>query len=339
MKIAQFRYALLNTAFQVLSISKITRLIRKFSTCKGIIFTLHRVLPDKVAPFQPNAILQITPQFLEDTIIKARELGFDIVNLDEAQRRICSKQKEKPFVVFTFDDAYRDNLIYALPILQKHKCPFTLYVPTAFVDGKGELWWQLLEDIISKNDNIILDDGDIETKTTKQKQKAYDRLYWQMRKMPEPERIKLVQTLTKNHNIDLDNHCQNLIMNWQELEIFANEPLCTIGAHTVHHYELAKLSAVDVKKEIKLSADILEKKFGKRPKHFSYPIGAKSSAGANEYQIAKKLGFLTCVTTLPGGLYSEHETQLNHLPRISLNGLFQKKQYIKVFLTGAIFGR
>ncbi len=335
----QFRYTLLNTAFQILSISKITRLIRKFSNCKGLIFTLHRVLPDKVAPFQPNAILQITPQFLESAIIKTRERGFDIVTLDEAQRRICSKQKEKPFVVFTFDDAYRDNLTFALPILQKHKCPFTLYVPTAFVDGKGELWWQLLEDIISKNDNIISDDGDIKTKTIKQKQKAYDKLYWQMRKIPEPERIKLVRTLAKNHDIDLDSHCQNLIMNWQELEIFANEPLCTIGAHTVHHYELAKLSAVDVKKEIKLSADTLEKKLGKRPKHFSYPIGAKSSAGENEYQIAKQLGFLTCVTTLPGGLYSKHQTQLNHLPRISLNGLFQNKRYLEVFLTGAIFGR
>ncbi|MEK7247760.1 MAG: glycoside hydrolase family 38 C-terminal domain-containing protein, partial [Chloroflexota bacterium] len=41
---------------------------------------------------------------------------------------------EKRFAVFTFDDAYRDNLKYALPVLRRHQCPFTLYVPTALVD-------------------------------------------------------------------------------------------------------------------------------------------------------------------------------------------------------------
>ena len=52
-------------------------------------------------------------------------------------------------MVFTFDDAYRDNLRYALPILRHHECPFTLYVPTALVDGVGEVWWQALEDIVA----------------------------------------------------------------------------------------------------------------------------------------------------------------------------------------------
>ncbi len=53
-----------------------------------MIFTLHRVLPDEPADFSPNAILQVRPDFLDFTIKRIRQLGFDIVDLDEGIRRI-----------------------------------------------------------------------------------------------------------------------------------------------------------------------------------------------------------------------------------------------------------
>ncbi len=333
------KYGVIKIAFELLYISQLPHLIRKFSSCKGIIFTLHRVLPDKVAPFHPNAILQITPDFLEEVITKTRKKGFDIVNIDEAIARISSDKKQKPFVVFTFDDAYKDNLTYALPILKKHNCPFTLYVPTAFVDGRGELWWQVLEDIIANNKSVVFDDCEYPTLTISQKKKAFETIYWEMRSMKEDRRIKKTQKFASYYNIDMSAHCQQIIMNWQELEIFANEELCTIAAHSVNHYELAKLSDEELHWEMQQSADILEEKFQTRPKHFSYPIGATRSASTREYEKAKQLGFSSGVTTLPGGLYSKHKDVLSSLPRVSLNGYFQKSRYIEVFLTGAIFGR
>src|SRR6185312_3509232 len=96
------------------------------------------------------------PGFLDAAIVRVRQLGFDIVSLDEALERIGAKTPGKPFVVFTFDDGYRDNLRYALPILRHHGCPFTLYVPTALVDGVGEVWWQALEDIIASEDALAV---------------------------------------------------------------------------------------------------------------------------------------------------------------------------------------
>jgi len=333
------KYTVIKTAFELLSFSQVPKIIRHFSSCKGIIFTLHRVLPDKVAPFQPNAILQITPDFLETVILKVRKRGFDIVSFDEAVRRIKSSQKNKPFIVFTFDDAYKDNLTYALPILKKHKCPFTLFVPTGFIDGKGELWWQVLEDIVRDNDKVVFDEIEYIAKTKTQKEKTYEIIYWQMRSLNEKKRVEKTKKFATFYNVDMFEHCQQLVMNWQELQIFADEPLCTIGAHTVNHFELAKLSKKDAHWEIKQSADVLEEKFNIRPKHFSYPIGALRSANEREYNIIKEQAFETAVTTLPGGLYSKHKDSLNHLPRVSLNGHFQKLRYLEVFLTGAIFGR
>ncbi|UXN73105.1 polysaccharide deacetylase family protein [Devosia sp. A8/3-2] len=68
-------------------------------------------------------------------------------------------------------------------------------------------------------------------------------------------------------------------MDWQELRTLADDPLCTIGAHTVHHYELAKLDADQARAEMQQSADVLQAQFGQRPSHISYPIGGPASAG------------------------------------------------------------
>ena len=124
-------------------------LIRRVSKSRGVIFTLHRVLPDDPADFSPNAILQVKPDYLEFVIQRDPRAG----NRHRRPRRGHPPHRNatshRPFVVFTFDDAYRDNLRYALPVLRRQQCPFTLYVPTALVDGVGEVWWQALEDIIA----------------------------------------------------------------------------------------------------------------------------------------------------------------------------------------------
>lgn len=335
---SNLKYRAIGAAFEFLSLSGLPRLIRRRSVGKGVIFTLHRVLPDKPAQFSPNAILQITPQFLETVITRTRELGFQWLSLDDALRRLGQDDEgQKPFAVLTFDDAYRDNLKFALPILKKHKCPFTLYVPTALVDGKGEIWWQALEDIIAANNSIVLEGNQIPTFDLVAKNAAFDKLYWRMRKMPEEDRVRLIHQLASEHGVDLFAHCRQLIMDWDELRAFVDDPSCTIAAHTVHHYELSKLSTDAMRAEISNSVSILRQRTGVEPAHLSYPIGAPRAAGAREYDMARALGLKSGVTTIPGGLYAHHANDTMSLPRISLNGRYQKKRFVDVFLTGALF--
>lgn len=335
------KYAIIRSAFELLALSQVPALVRSRSQSRGLILTLHRVLPEKPARFSPNAILQVTPDFLDFTIKRVRELGFDIVTMDEAISRLSAEERQRPFVVFTFDDAYRDNLQYALPIMRANSAPFTLYVATAFIDGVGEVWWQAIEDIIAGRDAVAVPGRNgtdyLPSASLAEKWRAYDELYARMRKMPEHERVALIRDLGEAYGLDIEAHCRNLIMNWDELQTFVAEPLCTIGAHTVHHYELSKLPEAEARTEMADSVTILEQRTGKRPRHFSFPIGGKPSAGAREYGLARELGFASAVTTLPGGLYSRDKEQLWSLPRVSLNGLFQSKRYVDVFATGGLF--
>ena len=334
------RYAAIRAAFEVLWLARVPHLMRLLSSSRGVILTLHRVLPEEPAKFSPNAILQVQPDYLDYVLERIRELGLDIVSLDEAIERLAAPKPGRRFVVLTFDDAYRDNLQYALPILQRHEAPFTLYVPTAFVDGVGQLWWQAIEDIIARQDAIALTEGDeteyLDTITVAQKINAFKRLYWRMRKMPEPDRLKLLADFTTAYGYDLERQCRDLIMSWQELRVFADDPLCTIGAHTVNHYELAKLPEAQARAEMAQSVDVIEAQFGFRPTHCSYPLGGPLSCGPREFALARDLGFRTAVTTRPGALYPHHLQSLLALPRTSLNGAFQKRRYLDVLLCGGL---
>ena len=335
------RYTAIRTMFETLWTSRLTGAIRRYSACRGVIFTLHRVLPDDPADFSPNAILQVRPDFLEFAIRRVRQLGLDIVDLGEALRRVESDRPEKPFAVFTFDDAYRDNLRYALPILRRNQCPFTLYVPTALVDGVGEIWWQALEDIIAGQSAVAVtyagETDYLPSATLAEKHEAYDELYRRMRAMPEADRVELIRALAGQYGFDLEAHCRELIMDWNELKAFAGDQLCTLGAHTVHHYELAKLAPTDARSEIEQSIRVMKAQFGAAPIHLSYPLGGPTAAGPREFDIARELGLRSAVTTRPGGLYPRHRDSLHALPRISLNGRFQARRYMDVFATGAIF--
>lgn len=335
------RYTAIRAMFEALWATRLTALIRRNSKCRGVIFTLHRVLPDDPADFAPNAILQVKPDFLDFTIKRVRELGLDIVDIGEALRRVESDAPEKPFAVFTFDDAYRDNLRYALPVLRRNQCPFTLYVPTALVDGVGEVWWQALEDIVASQTAIAVtyagETDIVPTATLAEKHEAFDQIYSRMRAMPEADRVALIRAIAAQYGFDLEAHCRELIMDWSELKTFASEQLCTLGAHTVHHYELAKLSPADARSEIEQSVRVMKAQFGVEPMHLSYPIGGSASAGPREFEIAKELGLRSAVTTRPGGVYGRHRDSLHALPRISLNGHFQARRYVDVFATGAVF--
>ncbi len=335
------RDRLAGAAFELIWASQLPRLMRARSRARGIIFAMSRVLPDEPADFAPNAYLAIKPEVLDYTIDRVRQLGFDIVDMDEAARRMEGERAIKPFVVLTFDGAFRDNLRYALPVLRRHRAPFTLYVPTALVDGVGELWQQVLEDIVSgQNALAVTHGGETEyfpTARLGEKQRAYAVLLKRLRALPEAERVALIRDLAAQYGLDVAAHCREMVMDWHELRHFADESLCTIGAGTVHGYELAKLGPADARSEIEQSVRVLKAQFGATPRHISYPVGDARAVGPRDYSLARDLGLRTGVTAMPGGLSAADRFRLHALPRVRLGGVLQSRRHVDVFAAPGLF--
>jgi peptidoglycan/xylan/chitin deacetylase (PgdA/CDA1 family) len=306
----------------------------------GAILTLHHVRPQPPGRFQPNRLLEITPEFLARVVKGLHRSDVDLVSLDEMHRRMTEGDYSRRFVCLTFDDGYRDVKEWAYPILKDADVPFAIYVPTSFPDRLGDLWWLALEAVIARNDRVGLQiDGRNQTfdcSTVAEKRALYEEMYWWLRARPtEPEMRNVIHNLAACYHVDIAAFCNELCMSWEELAELAADPLVTVGAHTVNHPMLAKLSREAVRSEMDLSRSIIEAALAVRPQHLSYPIGDRSSAGPREFAIAAELGFKTAVTTRPGVLFPEHSRYLTALPRISLNGEYQRMRYLRVLLSGS----
>jgi len=314
--------------------------LKPFVAGVGAILTMHHVRPSRSGRFQPNRLLEITPRFLTRVIKYLRRANVDLVSLDEMHRRMSEGDFARRFVCLTFDDGYRDTLQFAYPILKEARVPFAVYVPTSFPDRLGELWWLALEAVIARNDRIgLMINGRNRTfdcTTLAEKRALYDELYWWLRaRETENEMRSVIRNLAACYNIDMAAFCNELCMSWEELAELAADPLVTIGAHTVNHPMLAKLASKTVRSEMDLSRSVIEAALAVCPAHLSYPIGDRSAAGSREFEIAAELGFKTAVTTRPGVLFRGHGKCLTALPRISLNGEFQRMRYVRVLLSGS----
>jgi peptidoglycan/xylan/chitin deacetylase (PgdA/CDA1 family) len=124
----------LKTVLSALHYSGADSMIAPFTRGIGAIFVLHHVSAEKPGRFEPNRIRKVAPQFLELVIRQVRASGFEIVSLAAAHFRLVEGDYGKPFVCFTFDDGYRDNLENALPVLRRHGYPAVLFVPIGYLD-------------------------------------------------------------------------------------------------------------------------------------------------------------------------------------------------------------
>jgi peptidoglycan/xylan/chitin deacetylase (PgdA/CDA1 family) len=85
----------------------------------------------RVSDERPNAWTMSTRRFAAQ--IRWLRARFDIVGLAEAQSRIASGKNCVPTACVTFDDGYADNMRFAVPLLLRHRIPFTYFVSTNHV--------------------------------------------------------------------------------------------------------------------------------------------------------------------------------------------------------------
>src|SRR5262249_9984519 len=261
--------ALIRTGLEALYFSGSYRALQPLFGGVGAILTLHHVRPPRRDAFQPNHLLEVTPGFLEDAIAALRRAGIELVSLDEVRRRLEHRVFWRRFACLTFDDGYRDILQHAYPILKRHAAPFAIYVPTSFPDRLGELWWIALEAVVARNDRIGLvignDDRRFECRTTRQKYEVYGSIYWWLRSLDTEDALRrAVHELCRRYQVDMASFCADLCMTWSELADLARDPLVTIGAHTVNHVMLRKVSDEDARSEMKMSAAVIEAALGRR---------------------------------------------------------------------------
>ena len=329
------KHRIIAAGFRGVAATGADRWLAPFARGQGAILMFHHVRPARPGPFQPNRLLEITPEHLDRTLTLVRRLGYAIVPLDEVPDRLAAGGGR--FVALTFDDGYRDNRDHALPILKRHDAPWTMFVTTDYASGEGRLWWLELEGVVRTAETLQLDGRTLPTRTLEEKEAAFAAIYADLRAGPEPRLRDVIGRWCDETGIDRPALVRSLCLGWDELAALSGERGLTIGAHTLTHRMLAKHDAETARREIVESRRAIEARLGREVRHLAYPVGDPGSAGPREFRLAQEAGYATAVTTRPGHLFAAHADHLAALPRVSVNGLYQSEAAMRALLSGVPF--
>lgn len=303
----------------------------------GAIFTLHNVRPYAPGAINPNRHLEITPEFLDRAITRLKADGYRFVRLDEVPAILIRGDHSAPFAVFTLDDGYRDNRDHALPVFQRHGVPFTIFVCKGFSQRSHSMWWLTAEAMANGDQTIVFNGRKLKVGSRGQRSRAFRILSDSIGSGDETASVARLDEAARAAGIDPLTIPGDLVMDELELKAIAAHPLVTLGAHTVSHRAMGRLNATELARELDESAAYVEHLTGTRPTTFAYPYGDQRSVTTETARAVANAGLSVGVTTLPGTLKMANAGSPAALPRISINGLYQRARHVGALASGIPF--
>jgi len=332
------RSRLANIGLELAYFSGAARLTESRTGGAGVILKFEHVRPRRDGRFQPLKSYEITPQFLETVILALRKWGFDILPIDDAIERAQRTSIERRFVCLTFDGGHRDFMTSAYPVLSKHRVPFALYIPTGFVDGIGKAWWLALEQVIARNARIglVIDRAErhFNASSLADKYQLYDFLHGWLHSLAPTDLAAAIGDLCGRYGVDLDAVSRDTTLTWPDLAILARDPQATLGSATVNYPNLAHTKGSLALREMTMGRTVLETALDHPCRHFAYPFGEQGSFGPRDLRLAREAGFVSAVTTHPGVIRPDGQSNLMALPRIAWDGRGQSLRVLRVLLSG-----
>lgn len=282
----------------------------------------HRLInhAKEICPLHYNLCLCVTTEQFNQQIRYISE-NYHCLDMDSFYQGLHNNNLPNNSILVTFDDGYRDNITLGLPILKKYNVPATIFVSTDFVERRGLMWWYEQEEIIHRYDKLAFEfenrafSWSLRNRT--EKEQALNDLYEIFVRMDLPRQRKFMKKCCEavNYHFDYDD----LILSWEEIEKFDNEPLITFAAHTLGHPVLSQTSEIDLTNELYQSKTILEDHLNHPVNYFAYPYGEKLHASQREFEAAKKVGFKCAFTTRWGHIHRQHKDYAHCLPRMAID--------------------
>jgi peptidoglycan/xylan/chitin deacetylase (PgdA/CDA1 family) len=280
------------------------------------ILAYHRVAE---LEHDPQA-LAVTPKHFAEQLQVLRE-GYRPMALKEWVTSLKRGTLPRRAIVVTFDDGYADNLLNAKLLLENYNVPATVFITAGHVGHREEFWWdQLSRVLLEPNDlpeKIDLDlGGPIKRICLSDTSEYTEGNYvihrsWNLLQPYDPTpRHRVYRSLCKlfkemegevrKLNIDklfsYAGYSRQLrpthqTLSESEVKKLAKGELIDIGAHTLTHPVLSKLSSEKQRVEIRSSKEMLENMIGRRIQSFAYPYGTDTSYTADTVAIVREAGF------------------------------------------------
>ena len=233
---------------------------------------------------------------------------YNVITLKEAINYINNKATIPPHsIVITFDDGYKSNFTLARSILDKYKLPATVFVTTSFIHQENEapsyLWFdQIYQSFLTTKINVldlkILQMSNMDLSTKGKRIAASEAVIGNLKELSVQSKNELVKEIVSILGpIECDNPCYQGAT-WTDIK--KSSYRISIGAHTINHEILSRLSLTDASEEIVKSKSIIETATGLKVDHFAYPNGRFEDFNIMIVNAVKSAHYEGAVTTIEG---------------------------------------
>jgi peptidoglycan/xylan/chitin deacetylase (PgdA/CDA1 family) len=243
----------------------------------------------------------------------------------------------------TMDDGYYDCLEHARPLFERLDVPATVFVVSGRVADQRAFWWDELETLFLQpgelprslrlhvnGQPLIWELGDAARYSPEQwnlhrswnyemkdaptrRQQIFHALWKLLHTMPEEEREAVIEQLFMWAGTERRASVSHRTLRPEEVPRLAEGGLVEIGAHTVSHPALSRLTIAAQRHQIERSKADLEQMLGRQVTSFSYPHGQRGDFTAETAALVERAGFASACAAYAGRI--ARDTNRFQLPR------------------------
>ncbi|MBS0204178.1 MAG: polysaccharide deacetylase family protein [Planctomycetes bacterium] len=264
---------------QALDITGCGRALRASRIWQGALILNYHRIGDPCRSMLDRNLWSATQEDFDYQVGLAKQ-DFDVIGLDDLEQAL--RERHGRFVMFTFDDGYRDNYTHGFPVLRSHGVPATFFVTTGFLDHPQVPWWDEIAWMVRSSPLSALDVNRWTSTPVPfddpQREIAIRRLLNVYKGLPgesTDDYLEFLSTALKCGRCP-DSVAQDLWMTWDMVREMRLGGM-TFGGHTVTHPILANISAEQQDWEISECKRRLVEELGEPVFAFSFPVGGRSS--------------------------------------------------------------
>lgn len=247
-------------------------------------FLFHRVNPERDVLWDPMDVK------LFDQCIAYINRNYKVITIEDLTGQLLDVK----YATISFDDGYKDNIVYALPILEKYHVKASFYVVTDCIDKNIPTWTYILDYLFLKTAKTEIDmnfdfiNADLKVGNFGSNDLRINyvkKLKPCLKVLSHEQRNSVLDRVTVTFN---DVQLPKLMMDWDDLKKL-NLHGHHIGSHTVSHCMLGTMTNEDeIRYELETSAKRINKKLGFFPKTISYPVGSYNNT---TIRLSKEVGY------------------------------------------------
>jgi len=269
------------------------------------ILAYHRV-NDERDPFFPATPVEFFKQQMEYVADK-----YTVCTLDEVVQMLPTGDLPDNAIVITLDDGYKDNYVYAFPILKRLKLPAIIFLATDPIDSRRCLWHDRVfsafrETRVPVLENFCFNGRDYLLQTLAQKCTALNSVLKFLWSLEDDAKTQEIDRLRDKLGLVEEPDGDSLMLNWTEIREMVVHSIA-FGSHTMTHPILSKISCERAKREIEESKKIIEANINSCVRHFAYPVGRREDLSVPAKRMLRDAGYECAVTSIFGSNSSEQD--------------------------------